>query len=81
MDWMGCKRRGDGDSRNLAETHPSLLWAAIEDRLEAKDKEVANLAMGALVSLRSETEPERNYFLNALCLASLKAAGRPSAGA
>jgi hypothetical protein len=43
------------------------------ERFAAGDKDAAGCAMGAITSLEREDDPARNYFLNALCLASLRA--------
>ena len=40
--------------------------------LAAGDRDAARWAMGAITSLERETEPEQNYFLANLCLASFK---------
>lgn len=44
----------------------------------AGDKVAANCAMGAIASLAREDDPSRNYFLNALCFASLRQFTGPS---
>jgi hypothetical protein len=43
-------------------------------KLAADDQAIAGWAMGAIASLERETDPGQNYFLTALCLASLKPA-------
>ena len=43
-------------------------------RFEAGDKRVAHLAQGAITLVESEREPASNYFLNVLCLASVRVA-------
>jgi SEC-C motif len=42
------------------------------EQFTAGDKVAAGCAMGAIASLEREDDPSRNYFLNALCFASLR---------
>ena len=48
------------------------------ERFAAGDKQVAGCTLGAIASLEREDEPAKNYFLNALCFASLR---RPTGAA
>lgn len=44
-----------------------------DERFASGDKVAAGLTLGAIASLQPEDDPTRNYFLNALCLASFRA--------
>ena len=52
------------------------LKAYRNERFAAGEKRIAACTLGAIASLEREDDPARNYFLNAVCLASVRMAMR-----